>query len=76
MGCMAAGLLLLGVLAYYNWIVALVGLLILARFILFNIKSGRKKISVRQKNILQLYPTVKESGGRSFIGNANWDYAH
>lgn len=49
-GVLAAGLLLLGVLAYYNWVVALVGLLILAGLFYLTLKVEEKN-SVRQKNI-------------------------
>lgn len=49
-GMLAAGVLLLGVLAYYNWVIALIGLLILAGLFYLTLRMVEKN-NVRPKSI-------------------------
>jgi c-di-AMP phosphodiesterase-like protein len=66
-GMLAAGVLLLGVLAYYNWVIALVGLLILAGLFYLTLRMVEKKQRKTEEYITTLSYRLKKVGEEALL---------
>ncbi|MCM3672716.1 MULTISPECIES: DHH family phosphoesterase [Peribacillus] len=66
-GVLAAVVLLLGVLAYYNWVIALVGLLILAGLFYLTLRMVEKKQRKTEEYITTLSYRLKKVGEEALL---------
>lgn len=66
-GLLVAGLILLGVLAYYNWFVALIGLLILAGLFYLILKMEERKQRKTEEYITTLSYRLKKVGEEALL---------
>lgn len=66
-GVLAAAVLLLGVLAYYNWVIALVGLLILAGLFYLTLRMVEKKQRKTEEYITTLSYRLKKVGEEALL---------
>ncbi|WHX62070.1 DHH family phosphoesterase [Peribacillus frigoritolerans] len=66
-GVLAAVVLLLGVLAYYNWVIALVGLLILAGLFYLTLRMVEKKQQKTEEYITTLSYRLKKVGEEALL---------